>query len=84
MYESSCMCSTLRNYYLPVYVLLLLLDLYIFQYSFYVCFLVLYVWFLFCVFCVSVLFCVLCLLLYMAVSFLFLYKFIDHCHRLET
>ena len=55
-----------------------------FKYSFYICFLVLCVCFLFCVFFVFELFCVLFLLLYVALSFLFLYKFTDHCRRVET
>jgi len=56
----------------------------IFQFSFYVPFLVLYVCFQFCVLCVFALFCVLFFLLYIAVSFLFLHKFTDRCHRVET
>jgi hypothetical protein len=56
----------------------------IFYYSFYVCFLVLCVCFLFCVFCVFVLFCVLFRPMYILVCFIFVYTFTDHCHRVKT
>ena len=52
--------------------------------TFYVCFIVLYVRFLFCVFCAFVLLCELFLHLYIAASLPFLCKFTDHCHRVEN
>jgi len=55
----------------------------IFNYSPYVCFLVLYVCFLFCVFFVLVLFCVLFRPMYI-LRFIFVHTFTDHCHRVET
>ena len=54
------------------------------NYSFHVCFLVLYVLFLFCVTCVFVSFCALFLFMYVVDSFQFVYKFTDHCHRMHS
>ena len=56
----------------------------VFKYSSYVCFLVLYLRFLFCV---MFLYCfVYCFSfsIYIAVSLLFLYKSTDRCHQMET
>jgi hypothetical protein len=52
----------------------------VFNFSFCVCCLVLYVLLLFCVFYVFVLF----LPMYIDVHFLFVYNVIDHCHQVET
>jgi hypothetical protein len=54
------------------------------NYSFYACFLLLYVFFIFFVFCVLVLFCVLFLPICMVVYFLFVYICTNHCHWVQT
>jgi hemerythrin-like domain-containing protein len=53
--------------------------------TFYVCFLVLYVFSMLCILC-FVSFCVLFRLLYIAMSFLFFFlnKFTDRCHHVDT
>ena len=54
------------------------------NYSFYVCFLVLYVLLsILCALCFRI-FCVLFLPMYMVIYFLFMYNFTDHCHQVET
>ena len=64
--------------------ILLFLIFYVFNCSFHVNGLAVYVCFLCCVFCVFFIFCVLFLLLYIAVSLLSVYNFTDRCQRVET
>jgi hypothetical protein len=79
---SHCLIAISFMSFAPCYVLIKCYVL--FNYSFYVCFLVLYYCFPFCVFCVSVLFCVLFIPVYIVVYFLFVYNFTGRCHRVKN